>query len=283
MKEIHLFDLPEELYVKLNPDFFKRLFNSVKNKVGKWSKLAKILNTRSSNTYGWKDGRILFSIKILKILCLFVDLKESEVERNVESLKFRGGYISNPKLPILISEDLGVILAALLGDGGIGRHGYVVHYSNTQSCLVDSFIQCIRNSFGDVRLLSDKMRNNVRMVRLSGVLGRILVKTFNIPLGKKTRSDYNIPTIILEAKKNVKSKFLRRLFDDEGNVGKSTNKISMKTTIESNRIKNEMPVRIKDLVILLSNFILYSKSNPTIFLNNSRDFLSQIHNSQSST
>jgi hypothetical protein len=248
MKEIHLFDLPEELYVKLDTGFFRHLFDNLKRKYGKWCNLAKILNTHPTNVYGWKSGRILFSIKILKILCYLTGLEELEVEKFVEFLKFRGGYINNPKLPIIVSEDFGLILAATLGDGGVSRNGYTIHYTNKSTVLVDSFLASVRSVFGDVRIISDKVRNidNVRMVRLSGVLGRILVKTFKVPLGKKPQFDYNFPNIILESDDKVKSRFLRRLFDDEGNVNK--------TTIESGKVKNQVPARLKDLTTLLKTF-----------------------------
>jgi hypothetical protein len=255
MKEFHLFDLPEELYVKLSSNLSKRIFDRAKNKVGKWCKLAKILGTHTTNVYGWKDGKVLFPIKILKALCSFVNLEEVEVEGYIESLKFRGGYINSPKLPISISENFGVVLAALLGDGGICMHSYSVHYSNTQSCLVDSFILSVRSVFGDVRIVLDTNReDNLRMLRMSGVLGRILVKTFGMPLGDKTHLDYSIPPVVLESDNCIKSKFLRRLFDDEGNVSKSTNRVSIKTTIESNEIKDGIPSRLKGLIILLSGF-----------------------------
>jgi len=253
MKEIHLFNLPEELRIKLNQKYLELLFKSALEKVGDGKELAKILETRSGNIYRWRNGSRLISIKTLQKLSSLLNIPQPEIERNVIAIKSSGGIINNPKLPIKICEDLGIVLASVLGDGGVG-YGYAVHYTNSRSCLVDSFLSSVKNVFGEVKVLYDKIRGSRRQVWLSGVLGKILVQTFGVPRGDKTFLDYEIPKVIFESNEDILRKFLRRVFDDEGWVIKSTRSIRISTTIEKDKITfKEGPKRLLDIKILLKN------------------------------
>jgi len=125
---------------------------------------------------------------------------------------------------------------------------------NSQSCLVDSFLSSVKNVFGEVKVLHDRFRGGRRQVWLSGVLGKILVQVFGVPRGDKTFVDYEIPKVIFESNENVQRKFLRRIFDDEGWVIKSTRSIRISTTIEKDKItRKEGPKRLLDIKILLKN------------------------------
>jgi len=128
MKEIHLFDLPKELRIKLNQKYLELLFKSASENVGNEKELAKTLDTRVGNVYRWKKSSRLISIKILQKLSSLLNIPQSEIERNIIAIKSSGGIINNPKLSIKICEDLGIVLASVLGDGGVS-YGYAVHYT----------------------------------------------------------------------------------------------------------------------------------------------------------
>lgn len=258
MKKLHLFELPNELYAKLTPEFCQFLFSLAKEKAKKWSILAKILETDQSNLSKWKDNEILFPIKILRILSSFLNLEESKIEKNIIAIKFKSGFINHPKLPIKVSPSLGLILASVLGDGGVSKSGYEVHYTNKIHSQVDSFLFAIKEIFGDVRIVDDKIReDDVRTIKLSGVLGRVFVKNFNIPLGKKIYYDFNLPQVIF-SDTNISKSFLRRFYDDEGTVNKSK-LISLKTTIEKNsKERSDGPKRLFDLKTLFEHFHIRS-------------------------
>lgn len=251
--KIHLFELSPKLFVRLDTDFRELIFTKAFKKAKEWKKLAKIIDTTPVSLYAYRT-RGSMPISILKHLSNFLDIEENEFEKNIKELRSgTKSVIKNPIMPIEITEDLGIILAAMLGDGGVSKR-YEVHYSNTKDCLIDSLIFAVKNIFGDVQITSDIRRDNVRQIWMSSVLGRILVDVFGIPRGDKGCIDYSFPPVVFENKK-LASKFLRRLFDDEGFVEfvkKGTRSIRLSWAIENEKVRfPEGPQRFVDLRKLL--------------------------------
>lgn len=252
MKEIHLFDLPEELYVKLDSNYNKFLFKIAYKKAGNGRKLLGIV---LETMYGWKTSRNKVPIKIIKQLALILKVKH-EIERNVESINSTKGSIKNPKFPITVSKDLGLILACMLGDGGISKR-FEMHYTNNKDSLINTFLLAVKNVFGNVEVISDIKSGNKKCVWLPSVLGRILVQVFGIPKGDKTLIDYTIPKIILQSNNIIIASFLRRLFDDEGfveAVGSGSRTIRIVSSIQSDKRVEDIPHRISDIINLLKRF-----------------------------
>lgn len=253
MREIHLFDLPEEIRIDLTNLCRRKLFLLTIRKVGSIKDLAILLNTKPKNIQRWKNGKRLFTIAVLKRLVSLVEMNPVIIEKNVICLKIKHGYVKNPKLPIKISKEVGIILGGMLGDGGIGSD-YSVHYSNSSYKMIDTFIKSVKSVFGGAQFCKNK-KDGVFSIFFTSILGKILVKNFNVPIGDKTLIDYTIPEIIVNSGKNIIKTFLQRLFDDEGYVSKSLKAIVFNTTVEKNKINGlDGPKRLIQLRELLQRF-----------------------------
>lgn len=255
MKEIHLFDLPEELYIKLNESFTTNIFSKIKENFGSLVKFASYSGIKEQVLRDSKNRGILLTIHNLKLISQHIHINEFSLEKEVQAIKFKGGFIKNPNLPFRIDKNIGVIIGGLLGDGGVSRSGYEVHYTNKINDQVDSFLSTIKETFGNVKIITDRIDDNVRTIKLSGVLGRILVKILKVPFGKKVFQDYEIPECIMNGNETVIKSFLRRLFDDEGTVIESNKLIALVTAVKKDTKKYlQEPQRLLNLKYLLSLF-----------------------------
>jgi len=252
-KEIHLFDLPlNELHIELKDDYRNKVFITCLEKYKTWRNFARILKENIRNVIRWKNGTRNPPINVLfKIVNLGISTQE-DMENNIYKIKKCGGFIKNPKFPIIINGDLAQIIAAVFCDGGITKD-YGVHYTNKDIKLISSFKESIQKVFGDVDLISEYIRKEVQIYQIlySGVLGIILNKIFEVPKRSKITMDTPIPSTIMNGNKAVLKSFIKRCFDDEGWVN---NSIGLGRSIMSEKLKSrEGPIFLQDLKYLLEN------------------------------
>jgi len=264
----HLFDLPTDLYIELQPSYRKKVFNKALKKYGSWINFSKSLKEDVKNVRRWKSGVRSFSIRILKKMAGLRLLDEKEVEKKIIKLKKCGGHINNPKLPIVFDENLARIIAAAFCDGGIGSD-YIVHYTNKDQNMRASFQKAIRNVFGDVKLVNINERHKgIIQLNYSGVMGNILNNVFGVPRKNKIFLDTPIPKLIINANNAIVKTFIRQCFDDEGWVSKS---VRMSRTLEENALKSkEGPLFLQQLKYLLEARFGISVKGPR--LNKKREY-----------
>ena len=238
----------EDLYVTLEPKFGKELFSKSYNKYGSWKDLANVLNEDAKNVRRWKDGTRSTTIKTLFKLSKLGLVSENELERNIIKITKCGGWIKNPKLPLILDENLAKIIACTFCDGGISKDN-AVHYTNKSDFLIDSFKKSVKKSFGDVKLIHTDIRLGRIQIVYSGVMGIILNKIFKVPKRSKILHDTPITEVIMNADKKILKTFIRRCFDDEGWVSGG---VKLSRTLEKSAIQfEEGPLFLQQLKYLL--------------------------------
>ena len=261
MKELHLFDLPNELRIKLKIKYRKKLFDLAYKKFKTTAKIAKLMKLEPLKIRLLRNGRVNPTIDDLKtLLSILTIFSFDELEENVRSIRSKKGYINNPKLPFKLSSNIGTIIGGVLGDGGITGKFCKIFYSNTNEKLVNTFINCVKSIFGDIKYRVIK-KEGVNIVEMTNVVGKILLKNFNLPRGDKTLVNYELPVLLFNTNdKNLVRSFLRRIFDDEGCVHKNGN-ITFSTSIEKSTLKGKYPRRLLGIIELLRKFDVKS-GNP---------------------
>lgn len=241
MNVLNLWDLSNErVYVKIKQPHIKNFFNYAISFAGSENKLAVLLGlNKVYNIYESKNGIRLVSLNlILKILNIIPLEKRQElkniIENNVEELRYGYGKaksIKNPKLPMLFSPILARIAGHLAGDGGIrlSKGNYPVYYTNQCKILVNQFKEDILHIFGDIDTYEYyKESDKTTMIRFPSIVGIILMKFFGPMVGKLK----HVPDVIIDADNKFKSMFLKAIYDDEGCMSSSSNRISFEISNE---------------------------------------------------
>jgi transcriptional regulator with XRE-family HTH domain len=233
MKELHLFDLPNELRIQLKTNYREKLFDLAYKKFKTTAKLAELMNLEPCKLRLLKNGKVNPTIVDLKNLLSTLNISNfDELEKNIKSIRLKKGYINDPKLPFDLSSNIGTVIGGVLGDGGITGKYCRLFYSNTNEKLVNIFIDSVKSIFGDVKFKISHNVDGVKIVTITSIVGKILLKIFNLPRGDKTLINYELPKLFFNANdKNLVRNFLRQIFADEGCVHKNGN-ITFSTSIE---------------------------------------------------
>ena len=100
---IHYWQLPQELFVSLNPNFHKEFCSIVQEKTGYKFKncFYKIINCAKWHAQRLFTKKIRFTIKELEKLSEFAGISREEIEKNLETLGNQedGAIIRSPNLP----------------------------------------------------------------------------------------------------------------------------------------------------------------------------------------
>ncbi len=232
--KITLWDLPDNVYIKIKNPCRSNFFNYAIKLVGGTTRLAKLLKIKSiRNLYSYKNAELFTSLRIVKnILSMFPENKKSYfisyIENNIEEIKTSSNSksLKNPRLPIRFSPEFSGLAGHIIGDGGIfDLNGtFVAHYSNKSRFLINQFKNYILDSFGDIEIYEyyDKRKNAYRLTAPS-IIGLIL----SIFLEQQHGDSKHIPEFIISSNKLYKTVFLRALFDDEGSISGRAINISM--------------------------------------------------------
>jgi intein/homing endonuclease len=218
--EIHLEDLPEkEVYLKLKEDYRKLFFNKFLSRF-KNRKMAIDAVGIKYNFYLWqyRTGARLCPLWVIKNIAKIICEDIKVVEQNIELLRGKGGRcIKFPNFPFLLDKKLARILGNLIGDGCISvdsRNCLRVFYTNLDDILINKFKRTVKEYFGNIQLGDSIGSRGQHIIYLPKIIGIIIRK-----IGCKTRSSSaEIPEIILNANLEIKSEFLRGLYDDDGFV-----------------------------------------------------------------
>jgi len=224
MREFHLFDFPENIYVGLDNSFRKKLFSKCISKIGTKYKLAKYLNVDYKAINNWINGyrrmygklwKEFIPLHILKKLSDLSKISKREIENNTKAYKIKGGkglVIKNPILPIKETPALIRLLSHFIGDG-YGKT-YTV-YANKCRRLCIQFQKDLA-IFGEVytHLIYNKIKNIYILSSLKVIpdlirhFYKIDLETFNSKVPKRL---YSLP-------KKYAAEFLKAFIDDEGNI-----------------------------------------------------------------
>ncbi|MBU3904764.1 MAG: hypothetical protein KJ906_01280 [Nanoarchaeota archaeon] len=248
---ISLDNLPNSIFIGINDEFRKKLFDRARyNAGGEWKKLAKIFNMHDSHVIEIKNGfrnrkgireEALASSHMIRNISKLSEIPYSDIEKNIKYMRGKHHQLIPVKLPVVSSAALARLVAHAMGDGHISKRANQFQYSNTRKELVESVRKDVVKVFGknlntgtEVITVTNKVKT---MITFSNVIGKLLILC-GAPDGKKTEKQYFIPDWILNGSNEIKSAFLQALFDDEGTVCYKHNNIRIcfdkKTQIAEN-------------------------------------------------
>jgi len=235
--KMDLFDLPkDEIYVKLNEKFNRKLFDRAINLSGSQSKLAKILkdsnekftqdlkNIRQQEVSGWYNNYRLLRLDLAKFLIDFTNMSIPDLQQNIEILKGIGTSkpIYNPKFPIILDYEMGQLLGKICGDGCVqDDNSYTTSYNNKCDELIKEFEQLFIKNIGNTNFY-ERENNGVKVITVTGLMGKIISSFFDFKHSK------TVPKCIMQGNENAKRGFLRSIFDDEATVNKIHGEIRLK-------------------------------------------------------
>lgn len=247
MKPINLLEEFElkTIYLYLDEDYKRKLLDNAIRKSGSQSLLAKDLQPRI------KNKKIMQSVIANWFLQKNLRLDElngicTHLGAEVDKSKIKGikgetttQLIKNPNLEIPLTRELSALLANFYCDGCIEyKNGFISQYTNQSKELLRKFKFNFRKTFGEVNFPSNTSGpNKITTLRIPCFIGKFLFYKFDI---------YNnyIPKEIKNAPKEIKSAYVRAVFDDEGSIHKDHGQI---------RLKMKHRSYIKDVKSILEN------------------------------
>jgi hypothetical protein len=265
-----------ELYgghrIKLEEQFQKNIFkNGVKN-VGNFSKLARNLKIKRVNRKTISNCSELKSKPTIKLLIELLDLLSIPLEEATSKI-LQISNLKNPNLPFDLNTPEGAdIRAAFLSDGHIPKQPIKsLTYCAYERELHESLINSCKKVFGEFNANINKGNKSLQ-TRFPSVIGMAL-EISGVPRGNKQLTKCYVPKDIMCSSEKVKSAYLRRVFDDEGDVcleigGKRAVRITRSSIFKENTLINGELLLLKSLGIIanLYNERTYiSKKNITTF------------------
>ncbi len=238
-------NLPEKLMVNIEDDFRKRLISEIKAKFEEVNQFCKFLGCSVSSFMYYQRSQVFIPVKIFRDMVCCCNFKDSEINSAIIQIKKQKcGKEISIYLPICASPELAALVGHALGDGHISKVGRFV-YVNKEKILIDKVKSLVNQVFKNEVYFSEKyiQQGNYSRIDYLSAVGEILVRVGCIK-GNRTIEDFDIPLWIKEGNKEIKSQFLRSLYDDEGCV--SGGKIS----INMSKIENKKT----SLVRLLESF-----------------------------
>ncbi len=222
-RKIHIWEFPEEFYVKLEPTLIKQLVNRAVTVVKGVNKLAHVLNKDVSLIRDYRAGKYFISLSSLLKLCKLTG-KEFAIEKvEPHIVAYKGGArvkqpIWNPHLPIEETPELFALMGHLTGDGG--HDCTMAYYTNTHEALVQKFLSLLQSVFGEVstRVVVEKSKPPIKdflRVKFGLTIVRLFQHLYQVDCRTYTA---RVPRHLFCLSKEHAAAYLRAFGDDEGSV-----------------------------------------------------------------
>lgn len=213
---IHWWELYSGHHIKIESDLQKEIFEkAIKKAGGHFVWLAKKLKiSRRTIAKCWKLKRNP-QISILIKVANFINYPLDKIEKNITQLS-KSEF--KPNLPFKFHNPEGAeIRAAFLSDGHLPSNPTQCPiYSAYEKELHWRLIDIAHKIFGTFSC-EPRKGNKTPQTRLPAVLGEALVLS-GVPRGDKRLLNCHIPKDIILGNKNIQIAYLRRVFEDEGDV-----------------------------------------------------------------
>ncbi len=119
---------------------------------------------------------------------------------------------------------MGTLLGHIVSDGSIyidvQRNHLRTKYTNSDSELIDRFLDAAQRVFGNVHYTSEPARGSVT-VRFGSELVGVVLAAAGAMVGNKTKQNGDLPWLVRGGSEAIKIAYLRAAFSDEGSVGAS--------------------------------------------------------------
>lgn len=250
---IHFWDLYGGHTIEINHDLQKQLFqNAVERACGEVTSLGRIISEDRHAISKCLKLKRRPSLSMLIKLSKYTDFPLFEVEKNIINI---GKSYFHPKLPFKLHNTEGAeIRAAFLSDGHLPRHPTISPvYCAFEEELHLRLIDLYKRIFGDSNIEPRKGHKSLQ-TRFPAPIGTAL-ELSGVPRGDKRIDNPTVPKDILLGSKNIQSSYLRRVFDDEGDVCfDKYGKRAVRITRATNSDKNEIPRLLLGEYFLLKQF-----------------------------
>ena len=238
---IHWWDLYKGHYVKLNPDLQKQIFQEAIEKAGgRFTWLGEKLKiSRRTIAECWRLKRNPQISTLIKV-ANFIKFSLGEIEKHIiqfpkSSLNFR------PKLPFKLHSPEGAeIRAAFLSDGHVEDNPIKCpRYFAVEPELHNRLIGFSKRVFGNFNAQT-KFNSKSYVTQFPAPIGDAL-KLAGVPGKDKRLIKIFVPKDILLGSQKIQASYLRRVFDDEGDVcfdkyGKRAVRITRSTDITNKNL-----------------------------------------------
>lgn len=238
---IHWYDIYDKHYIKLDPEFQKQLFQNAVKKAGGFSELGRELNicrkTISECSKCLRNPQII----TLKRIIEYSNTSPQEVNDKILTVgKFRE---FKPRFPFNLHNCEGAeIRAAFLSDGHIDKNPTAAsQYCAYEKELHERLIKLCRKVFGEFETKT-YFGHKTHVTRFPVAIGDAL-ELSGVPRGDKRIKNCFLPKDILLAEKDIQRSYIRRVFDDEGDISvkKRTVRITRSIKINEDIVAESIP------------------------------------------
>ena len=224
--QTHWFQLKDSILFRLKDNLLDDLLKKAINKAGNLNRLCKSLDMSAPTFYNLRNKKKIkmISIKKLKKLLDYLNINYSTINDKFDYTK-KGIKISikNPKFPIDLNSNHGaLLLGAIVSDGCIyidkkARGVLRTKYSTNEKESIRLFVKAINQTYGQVYIQKEKIRNCDIIKIGSSIIGETLLKVGAI-LGHKAKVGGDVPWMIRYGSKDIKRPYLKAVFSDEGSI-----------------------------------------------------------------
>lgn len=222
---INWYDLYDGHYVTLKRNFQKKLFSWAIKRAGSYSELARLVGVKRKTISGCSRSLLRPKIETIKKVASFVNYAFDKIANEIIA-------ISNlkPKFPFNLHTKEGAeIRAAFLSDGHIDKNPVKC----PQYCPIEKeshtrILHLCRAVFGEFKAKT-KWGHKSYVTRFPAVIGTALHLS-GVPRGDKRSANCFLPKDIC-ADKALCGSYLRRAFDDEGDINFNRRSIRLTRSI----------------------------------------------------
>ncbi len=185
------------MYAEVDERFHDQLWHAILDK-STVAQVAEQLKLNVRQVYRWKEGEILYPLSSLQAICNLVGVKPV-----ITFIRTKQGTVPlyKPKLEQQLTPELSEFFGHLLHDGGIDS-GYNVHYTTDDSKMLNRFKRLVEICFGKTKI-RQRPDGLATVVYYPAILGRLLVRNFDLPTGSKVQSDVGLPIQIKRGLNNA--------------------------------------------------------------------------------
>src|SRR3989344_3863528 len=207
-----------------------------------------------------KHGLKFINHKTLIKLLRYSNLIPEDIEQSVRYVK--RGWSNRElkvKLPINAGPELALLIAKTMVDGSI-LSDFRFSYTNSNYDLIKEVISYVNKAVGKTKPYIEfrKKKGNCYELKFPSVVGYIL-KLAGAPQSYKILTKFDVPMWIKFGNKEIKSKFIRGIFDDEAcvNQSKKSRRIIF-AMCKLKKYKNSLKKFLNSIRILLREFNINS-------------------------
>lgn len=136
-------------------------------------------------------------------------------KENLVALKsVNSKHIIKIKIPFKSTPELASLIGHVLGDGHIKPKGQQFHFINKDIRLIENVKNDIEFIFGIKIKEHSRIEKQIFELFIPAVVAKLLILA-GAPEGRKSTQIFHVPNWIIEGDEEIKSSFIKALFDDE--------------------------------------------------------------------